>query len=827
MCNVVVVVLLTFIGQASANDSRISALRWSREDMSQHPVPAAVPAVRGASVSQDSTEKLVHKLIDKLAYRALRAWPRYHADLGDITLGKPAIASIPGSGHGQFTLPRSHLPVTHFQILFPSNPHSWLAISSTSRTGAAMTWASKASGSVVTVPEGKVSCVPHDEISFDAFSPESITSASASMGSLGDNLRFDHVQFYVNSLHSLDEYKAFEQRLNAFAKNLGTDNITSRLEEGRRVWSSVAAPGEQLKEWTSFNRDLVRQLMVGAGFRVTGHFSGSATTTYEISSVESKGVRFIVTAKNFPDHEGDEAVECYSPGHIDRFLEAHSGKEGCGVLAFSAPSGSGTIDKIAESYQMHHPQLVLQPTPAVYENGDHRIFEVFAYYKDNGEADTGTVLRFIERKSDDVPILPGMMPVNAEYAVDAQDCRAFADHWVSNVHDRKGFLKTLEDTLGFTPKVDFNAGVVAAGEAIIESTVTGNTASKFTGDNVMEKALTNQDQVFLPINNALSQVGHVNMFLEQLGQGVQHIASRVPDLVKFIQRANNQREMLGEGFSFLRIPRSYYGRLLPEDIENAAGVSNAEATTAFHSVQGAGLVDMHGIVDLNVNDAALEEILSKVIADSAARHKAVAAVKLARYANLYKLLRDNLSEDMYLSIVRNQILIDIQGNDVLLQIFTAPVLQEKAGQEAPFFEFIQRICSTQEIKAGCGGFGIRNFLTLFLSIEVSKAMDDMDAALAKGDSDGATFAKKAIDIFESQLSASNPVLTMIADGMTMEGDARDVLAATSQGSAEYAAAQEASAKGAKMREEGNALLQSISDDHKNRMALLRQSRVCS
>ena len=44
---------------------------------------------------------------------------------------------------------------------------------------------------------------------------------------------------------------------------------------------------------------------------------------------------------------------------------------------------------------------------------------------------------------------------------------------LSNVVDRTGFLDTLNDTLGFTPKVDFNAGVVAAGEAIIESTVTG------------------------------------------------------------------------------------------------------------------------------------------------------------------------------------------------------------------------------------------------------------------------------------------------------------------------------------------------------------------
>ncbi len=50
------------------------------------------------------------------------------------------------------------------------------------------------------------------------------------------------------------------------------------------------------------------------------------------------------------------------------------------------------------------------------------------------------------------------------------------------------------------------------------------------------------------------------------------------------------------------------------------------------------------------------------------------------------------------------------------------------GEQAPFLEFIQRVCDKKaiEIKPGCGGFGIRNFLTLFLSIEVSNFMDVLD-----------------------------------------------------------------------------------------------------
>ena len=69
--------------------------------------------------------------------------------------------------------------------------------------------------------------------------------------------------------------------------------------------------------------------------------------------------------------------------------------------------------------------------------------------------------------------------------------------------------------------------------------------------------------------------------------------------------------------------------------------------------------------------------------------------------------------------------VDVQGDDVLMQIFTSTVLQKKPGTEAPFLEFIQRLCAapkpggaSSQIRPGCGGFGIRNFLTLFLSIEV-------------------------------------------------------------------------------------------------------------
>ena len=136
-----------------------------------------------------------------------------------------------------------------------------------------------------------------------------------------------------------------------------------------------------------------------------------------------------------------------------------------------------------------------------------------------------------------------------------------------------------------------------------------------------------------------------------------------------------------------------------------------------------------------------------------------------------------------MKIVRNKILVDVQGDDLLLQIFTSNILQRKVGDEAPFFEYIQRVCSEcldengcpATLKPGCGGFGIRNFLTLFLSIEVSKAMVEVSQAKASGDDERQTFAQTMVDVFIAQLNESNPILTEISDAMTLEGNLKTQL----------------------------------------------------
>lgn len=53
---------------------------------------------------------------------------------------------------------------------------------------------------------------------------------------------------------------------------------------------------------------------------------------------------------------------------------------------------------------------------------------------------------------------------------------------------------------------------MAAGEAQIESTVTGNTSTMLVSDK--SEALKDQSQVYLPINNALSEVGYVVVWID-------------------------------------------------------------------------------------------------------------------------------------------------------------------------------------------------------------------------------------------------------------------------------------------------------------------------
>jgi len=611
--------------------------------------------------------------------------------------------------------------------------------------------------------------------------------------------KFDTLQFFVDELQPLSHYKAIEERLNQFA-TLVPFSKGSRWDvaAAREAWLKMG-PSADPSTFQVHERDLVEQLLHGFGWRITGQHEGTETCSLLLSTVDPAGIRFVITAKaaqSVKKAKADPAAyDHFAATHINRYTSYHNGAQGVAVLGFELARGE--LEVVVERYRACHPKLIVS-VPHQYEDENMRIFDVYAYYlgeKKESEADPGTVIRFVERGSacaeGSMP-LPGLVPVAATF--DPTVLPAYADHWVSNVRSRVGFLQTLEDTLGFVPKVDFNAGVVAAGEAQIESTVMGNASPLVTKD--MNTALKDRGQVFLPTNNALSPVGHVHWYLEELGQGIQHVASRVASLPEYIQRANDLRQITGEGFTFLNIPRTYYGllekqllvkggvdgELLPD---SATGLGESEAEAVMASLLDAGLMDPVGAVSLEADEAAFDRALGGASfyggASVSTKKMIHCVLRRSCYLNLWKLMHDQLTEETYMSIVRNKILIDVQGEDVLMQIFTSVILQRKPGTEAPFLEFIQRVCAQcsdgsetcEPIRPGCGGFGIRNFLTLFLSIEVSKAMLDASKAAEGGKVAETAFHNRRVKLFTDQLVEANPILTEISDCMTGEGKCLD------------------------------------------------------
>jgi len=141
-------------------------------------------------------------------------------------------------------------------------------------------------------------------------------------------------------------------------------------------------------------------------------------------------------------------------------------------------------------------------------------------------------------------------------------------------------------------------------------------------------------------------------------------------------------------------------------------------------------------------------------------------------------------------------------------------------------EFIQRVCSAskagQKIRPGCGGFGIRNFLTLFLSIEVSKAMLDYETGIREGDAKKAEKGQNMVNSLTDQLDESNPILTLISDAMTEEAD--ELEAAGEEKDATKKAAHLARAEVCRtMKEGGNDELKVCSDKYKAILRALREA----
>jgi hypothetical protein len=183
--------------------------------------------------------------------------------------------------------------------------------------------------------------------------------------------------------------------------------------------------------------------------------------------------------------------------------------------------------------------------------------------------------------------------------------------------------------------------------------------------------------------------------------------------------------------TFLSIPRTYYGLLeadhlvsggvdgeflggapsgLSEDdalevVSRATDTAPTDPSAFVHSapprslhhlrvpqvvsaLRAAGLVDGAGALSLDADAAELEDALADgspayAAASAPTREMVQAVLRRSRYVNLWPLLGEQLDEGEYLRLVRNQILIDVQGEDVLMQVRArAPCARARASTRA-------------------------------------------------------------------------------------------------------------------------------------------------
>ncbi len=116
-------------------------------------------------------------------------------------------------------------------------------------------------------------------------------------------------------------------------------------------------------------------------------------------------------------------------------------------------------------------------------------------------------------------------------------------------------------------------------------------------------------------------------------------------------------------------------------------------------------------------------------------------------------------------------------------------------------------------------------MTLFLSIEISKAGSDAVTAKLKGDSQGILYAERRVEYFTNQLNEVNPILTEISDAMTEEGESkREWEAAIARGDEEGAKKWHRELTKASLKKDaGGSRLKECSDRYANMMKTLRES----
>ena len=161
-----------------------------------------------------------------------------------------------------------------------------------------------------------------------AYAVNQMDKAHRSMGSgpLSDAIpdvavSFSHFHLYVDKIDDLSIYKSLEKQLNSFHASLKASTVPLSVSEQKNLWRSLLTDdgtnrGDNVPHFTPQNRDIIRQLIAGLGFRVTGYVNRSSTRSVLVSSRDPDGVQIVISA--FQHTTGDDDARRVSPSSNDR-----------------------------------------------------------------------------------------------------------------------------------------------------------------------------------------------------------------------------------------------------------------------------------------------------------------------------------------------------------------------------------------------------------------------------------------------------------------------------------------------------------------------------
>jgi hypothetical protein len=123
------------------------------------------------------------------------------------------------------------------------------------------------------------------------------TSTTPLTPSQQEGISFSHVQLYVDTLEDLHVYKQLEHKLNEFFRKRNENVQSISIQEQQELWTQVSKlTTEDDFLFVPYQRDVVKQLLAGPGFRITATRYASDTRSVLVTSKDAQGVQILVTA---------------------------------------------------------------------------------------------------------------------------------------------------------------------------------------------------------------------------------------------------------------------------------------------------------------------------------------------------------------------------------------------------------------------------------------------------------------------------------------------------------------------------------------------------